>query len=211
MARHAGRRIRGSDRGGGRDLGASALCIDVFAGPRARPDRSTFCELGDAFARPEPVLKIDHIAAKGPQSRPSHEWGSLVLRPAVSMVSIGPQYHHDHPTGDPCALASRRFSPKSLSPASRNTWSSDLGLPPKDGAPSCVTTPLTSLPWTYSLLRPLASTCSIAFIIVRLTRRDLVWINVTPHPTANWIARIATCRIRCGFRSALLPRRQPCE
>src|SRR5262249_33724234 len=28
-----------------------------------------------------------------------------------------------------------------------------------------------------------------AFIIVRLARRDLVWINVTPHPTADWIAR----------------------
>src|SRR5437016_9662936 len=25
------------------------------------------------------------------------------------------------------------------------------------------------------------------FIIVRLARRDLVWINVTPHPTADWI------------------------
>src|SRR5438105_13410540 len=27
------------------------------------------------------------------------------------------------------------------------------------------------------------------FIIVRLARRNLVWINVTPHPTADWIAR----------------------
>src|SRR6266853_661507 len=27
------------------------------------------------------------------------------------------------------------------------------------------------------------------FIIVRLARRDLVWINVTPHPTAEWVAR----------------------
>ena len=26
------------------------------------------------------------------------------------------------------------------------------------------------------------------FVIVRLARRDLVWINVTPHPTAEWIA-----------------------
>jgi transposase InsO family protein len=26
-------------------------------------------------------------------------------------------------------------------------------------------------------------------VIVRLARRDLVWINVTPHPTAEWIAR----------------------
>jgi transposase InsO family protein len=27
------------------------------------------------------------------------------------------------------------------------------------------------------------------FVIVRLDRRDLVWINVTSHPTAEWIAR----------------------
>ena len=31
-----------------------------------------------------------------------------------------------------------------------------------------------------------------AFIIVRLARRDLVWINVTPHPTADWIAHQIT-------------------
>jgi hypothetical protein len=30
------------------------------------------------------------------------------------------------------------------------------------------------------------------FIIVRLARRDLVWIDVTPHPTAEWIARQIT-------------------
>src|SRR5712675_3145600 len=28
--------------------------------------------------------------------------------------------------------------------------------------------------------------------IVRLERRNLVWINVTPHPTAEWIARQIT-------------------
>src|ERR1700726_89851 len=28
-----------------------------------------------------------------------------------------------------------------------------------------------------------------AFVIVRLDRRDLVWINVTPNPTAEWVAR----------------------
>jgi transposase InsO family protein len=31
-----------------------------------------------------------------------------------------------------------------------------------------------------------------AFIIVRLDRRDLVWINVTQNPTAEWIARQLT-------------------
>src|SRR3979411_1568217 len=30
------------------------------------------------------------------------------------------------------------------------------------------------------------------FVIVRLERRKLVWINVTPHPTAEWIARQVT-------------------
>src|SRR5438552_5832851 len=29
-----------------------------------------------------------------------------------------------------------------------------------------------------------------ALVIVRLARRDLVWINVTTHPTADWIAQI---------------------
>jgi len=31
-----------------------------------------------------------------------------------------------------------------------------------------------------------------AFVIVRLDRRDLVWINVTTNPTAEWIARQQT-------------------
>ncbi len=31
-----------------------------------------------------------------------------------------------------------------------------------------------------------------AFVIVRLGRRNLVWINVTPNPTAEWVARQIT-------------------
>ena len=31
-----------------------------------------------------------------------------------------------------------------------------------------------------------------AFVIVRLDRRELVWINVTAHPTAEWVARQIT-------------------
>ena len=31
-----------------------------------------------------------------------------------------------------------------------------------------------------------------AFVIVRLNRRDLIWIDVTRHPTAEWIARQIT-------------------
>jgi hypothetical protein len=31
-----------------------------------------------------------------------------------------------------------------------------------------------------------------ACIIVRLDRRELVWISVTTHPTAEWVARQIT-------------------
>ena len=31
-----------------------------------------------------------------------------------------------------------------------------------------------------------------AYIIVRLDRRELVWINVTAHPTDEWVARQIT-------------------
>ncbi|MCA6111141.1 integrase core domain-containing protein [Bradyrhizobium cenepequi] len=31
-----------------------------------------------------------------------------------------------------------------------------------------------------------------AFVIVRLDRRDLVWVNVAAHPTAEWVARQIT-------------------
>ena len=39
-----------------------------------------------------------------------------------------------------------------------------------------------------------------AFIIVRLDRRDLVCIDVTRHPTANWIARQITQAFLLGMR-----------
>ena len=41
-----------------------------------------------------------------------------------------------------------------------------------------------------------------AFVIVRLDRRALVWINVTTNPTAEWIAR----RITEAFPWDMAPR-----
>src|SRR5258708_31379457 len=41
-----------------------------------------------------------------------------------------------------------------------------------------------------------------AFVIVRLDRRDLVWINVTANPTAEWVAR----QIREAFPGDAAPR-----
>ena len=31
-----------------------------------------------------------------------------------------------------------------------------------------------------------------AFVVIRIERRDLVWINVTKNPTAEWVARQIT-------------------
>ena len=43
-----------------------------------------------------------------------------------------------------------------------------------------------------------------AFVIVRLDRRQLVWINVTTNPTAEWIARQLTEAFPLG-RGTTLP------
>jgi hypothetical protein len=42
-----------------------------------------------------------------------------------------------------------------------------------------------------------------AFVIVRIDRRELVWINVTKTPTAEWVARQITGGISLGRGSWL--------
>ena len=81
---------------------------------------------------------------------------------------------------------------RSLSRPSPSTWPKDAALPLRAGAPSCATTRRTSQPWICSWFRPSALTLLYVLVIVRLARRELVWFNVTPHPTAEWIARQIT-------------------
>src|SRR5258708_27171513 len=50
---------------------------------------------------------------------------------------------------------------RSRSRASPSTWSNGVGHQAKDGGPSCITARRTLPPWTYSLFRPSASTCSM--------------------------------------------------
>jgi hypothetical protein len=52
---------------------------------------------------------------------------------------------------------------RSLSRVSRSTCSGAVDRHPRDGARSCVTTHRTLPPWTCSLFRPLASTCSMSW------------------------------------------------
>ena len=60
------------------------------------------------------------------------------------------------------------------------------------GRPSCATTRRRLPPWTYLWCRPFGFDVLYALVIVRLARRELVWVNVTAHPTAEWIARQIT-------------------
>src|SRR6185295_2285735 len=80
----------------------------------------------------------------------------------------------------------------SLSRALPSIWSNDAGRPARDGgtflhnhAPDIAGMDLFVVPTIdFDLL--------YAFVIVRLDRRQLVWINVTTNPTAEWIARQLT-------------------
>jgi transposase InsO family protein len=155
------------------------------------------------------------------------------------MVPIGPQGHHDHPTGDSGALASVRLSPllavEIPLPCGRPQVDADLRAliqrmsaeNPLWGAPR-IHGELLKLGFEVaqsSVAKYIVKRCSppsqgwrtflrnhapniaamdlfvvptigfdllYAFIIVRLARRDLVWINVTTNPSADWIARQIT-------------------
>ena len=47
-------------------------------------------------------------------------------------------------------------------------------------------------PWDLFVVPTIDFDLLYAFVIVRLDRRQLVWINVTTNPTAEWIARQLT-------------------
>jgi hypothetical protein len=62
---------------------------------------------------------------------------------------------------------------------------------PRDGAPSCVT--MRDIASMDLFVAPtIGFDLLYVLVIVRLERRNLVWINITPHPTAEWIARPVT-------------------
>jgi transposase InsO family protein len=81
---------------------------------------------------------------------------------------------------------------RSLNQRSPNTWSSGEDGPARDGVLSCVIMLQTLPPWTCFIVPTIGFDLLYAFIIVRLDRRDLVSINVTTNPTAEWVARQIT-------------------
>src|SRR5438552_7318414 len=52
------------------------------------------------------ATSIDYFAPWGAWPPSAHERRSLVLCPDLSLVSIGPEHPHDHPSRNACTLAS---------------------------------------------------------------------------------------------------------
>jgi hypothetical protein len=100
------------------------------------------------------------------------------------LVSINPQGHHDLSARDPRALAPCWVSPLlalEISDPSGQRWSTFL----RNHSPHIAAMDLFVVPTIgFNLLYVL--------VIVRLARRELVWLNVTAHPTAEWIAQQIT-------------------
>jgi hypothetical protein len=142
----------------------------------------------------------------------------MVLYPAVSLVSSNPQDSHDHAARDARALASgpafvatgvgnrvdgeggqavetelRALIRRMIARSSVAKYIVKRRVPPSQGwrtflrshAPDIAAMDLFVVPTIgFDLL--------YALVIVRLDRRDLVWINVTTNPTAEWVARQIT-------------------
>jgi hypothetical protein len=104
--------------------------------------------------------------------------GPLVLGPAVSLVSRNLAGSHDHPARDARALASGQLSlllALEVAP---------IGTATADRHKAARIDPSDEHRQSVSML--------YGFVILRLDRRELVWINVTTRPTAEWVARQIT-------------------
>ena len=95
--------------------------------------------------------------------------------------------------------AHRAFTASSSSSASMsvkrqspNTWRSVSGLLPKAGGHSCVIVLTASRRWIYAWFPPSPSRLLYGLLILQHDRRQILWLAVTAHPTAEWIARQLT-------------------
>jgi hypothetical protein len=85
-------------------------------------------------------------------------------------------------------------------PRSPNTWHGAEGRHPRDGRRSCATMPMESPRSICLWFRQSPSDCCTPFLILRHGRRQILWLGVTAHPTAEWIARQLT--EACGWEPA---------
>jgi hypothetical protein len=81
---------------------------------------------------------------------------------------------------------------RSPNPPSPNTWPRSVARLVRAGARSCATMSPHIAAMDLFVVPTISFIQLYVLVIVRLTRRELVWINVTRHPTAEWIAQQIT-------------------
>src|ERR1700680_5245599 len=77
-------------------------------------------------------------------------------------------------------------------PPLRSIWRGEGDRRPKGGRRSFIITPTASRRWTYSWFRKSHSDWLYGLLILHHDRRQILWLGVTAHPTAEWISRQLT-------------------
>jgi hypothetical protein len=88
----------------------------------------------------------------------------------------------------------------SARPPWQNTWPSEDGHRRKAGGPSFTIMPAPSCRWICLWSRRFRFGCCMVILILQHSRRELLWLAVTAHPNAEWIARQLT--EACGWKGA---------
>ena len=149
-------------------------CLDCFHSPQ----NHHYCSAGDFRAMaPSSFRRYWRWKSRSLGGRPQIER----LRALTRRMSV------DNPLwGAP--RINGELALRSLSPASRSIWSSDADPPPLGGAPSCVTHHPDIAAMELFIAPTIGFDLLFVLVIIRLERRNLGWINVTRHPTAEWMS-----------------------
>jgi hypothetical protein len=74
-------------------------------------------------------------------------------------------------------------------PPLQSIWRGEGDRRPKGGRRSFIITPTASRRWTYSTI---SFRLLYGLLILHHDRRQILWLGVTAHPTAEWISRQLT-------------------
>src|SRR3979409_2128369 len=75
---------------------------------------------------------------------------------------------------------------------SQSIWRGEGDRRPKGGRPSFIIMPTASRRWIYFVVPTISFRLLYGVLILHHDRRQILWLGVTAHPTAEWISRQLT-------------------